>query len=358
MCICFCCCCNCCNSFSSKCIEICILIVSLCTFIFSLLSIIFIKWDHLKSASFILLIVIIVLSTIITISSISIVIYRFTEAINKKRNSFCLCLARICVFLSICTFVISIVSEGLIQDYFYEIDYPCKSIDKPNNELCKDKGSDYNAQVCSNLEYTIIYLSSTIIELCTFISIFLWFNDIRRIQEKVDGMLGTYGTTFVNKSIFATKKNTIKLEDKNNQASNDIDSVNRYINQNQSIQSQVILVKNQRNNNNANQLRLSTPINKLNFSKDSGNFIKNLREEMRRGIESIDEEEDSYENKEDENKKENLEISIYSNKEAKDSNIYKNNNSNIDKKDANTIIEENKEDSIEIPDIYVSNKNE
>ena len=268
MCICFCCCCNCCNTFSSKCIEICILIVSLCTFIFSLLSILFIKWDHLKSASFILLIVIIVLSTIITISSISIVIYRFTEVINKKRNSFCLCLARICLFLSISIFIISIVSESLIQDYFYEIDYPCKSLDKSNNELCKDKSSDYNAQICSNLEYAISYISATILECCTLFLIFLCFNDLRRIKEKVDGALTLYGSSsYLSKSKYIGNKNINfkERDDNKNNEINEFDSVNRYFNQNQnsSNHSQVISVKNNRNN----KSRLSQPIN-LNFKRE------------------------------------------------------------------------------------------
>ena len=270
MCIC-CCCCNCCNSFSSKCIELSIFFLSSFTFISSILEISFIKWNHLTSISFTLLIILVLLSTIMTVVSITILIYRFKKIINKKRNSMAICLARIGLLISIASFFISIIAESMIQSNFNEINHPCKNYNNQNNdviyfrnirilsndnnkELCKGKNNNYDAKICSNLEYTISYLCATIIELSTLILIFLWFNDLRRLKEKVDGMLTIYGgSTYLSKNNYIENRNiNFKENDDNkNNEINEFDSVNRYFNHqnSNSIQSQVISVTNNKKNN-------------------------------------------------------------------------------------------------------------
>ena len=411
MCLCFCCCCNCCNSFSSRCIECSILILSTCTFIFSLLNIIFIKWSHLETASFILIMILVIFSLIIFLSSGIILLYRFRGVINKRRNSRGACLARIGLFITIISFFITIISESLVQSDLNDVDHPCKNIknreqevyfrnvrilsNNANIEFCKDKSSDYNANICENIEYNISYLSSAIIAFCTFFLICLWFNDLRRIKEKVDGMLSIYdgGGSFFYSNKYT--KNHMNFKDKNeNEIQNEMqiiendsntNSVNRIFNQN-SIQPQVVLVK---NDNRKNQIRLSQPIN-INFSKKSKqNFIRSLRQEMKDAIESIDEEDsseckekDSINNSNNNNgkdskkeeKEDNLKISIY-NKNNDENNIYKkqndkknyhihydtknknnnNVNNNDDKENTNTNVEEIKENAIDMNDLY-SNK--
>ena len=125
MCIC-CCICNCCNSYSSKCVEICILILSSIEFICSLLGLIFIKWSHLTTMCSIFLIIIIILTTFIITSCICINIIRCKGIINNSKNSFSTYLALICIILSIFILLISFVSESLIQTNFKDIDYHCK----------------------------------------------------------------------------------------------------------------------------------------------------------------------------------------------------------------------------------------
>lgn len=297
------------------------------------------------------------------------------------------CLARIGLFISIISFFITIISESLVQSDLYDTDHPCKDIKnqdreiyfrnvrilstKANIEFCKDKSRDYNAKICENIEYNISYLSSTIIEFCTFFLICLWFNDLRRIKEKVDGMLSVYGGE--DSSYYSNKytKKHMNFKDKNEnemqiiENDSNINSMNRFFKQNQ-IQPQVILVK---NDNRKNQIRLSQPIN-INVSKNSKqNFIRNLRKEMKDAIESIDEE-DSSECKEKENnnqnnnndkdrnkeeKEDNSKISIL-NKNKDENNIYnKNINNNNDKENTNTNVEEVKENTIDMNDLY-SNK--
>ena len=381
MCICCCCCCNCFNSFSSKCIELSIFILSSFTFISSILEISIIKWNHLTSTTFTLLIILVIFSAIMTISSMAILFYRFKKIINKKRNSMGICLARIGLFISITSFFISIIAESMIQSNFNEIDHPCKNYnnqiqnddviyfrnirilsDDKNQELCKDKNNNYDAKICSNLEYAISYLSATIIEMFTLLLIFLWLNDLRRIKEKVDNMLTLYGdSSYLSKNKYIGKKNmNFKERDENhNNGINEFDSVNRYFNQHQnnSIQSQVILIKNNRNN----KVRLSQSIN-LNFKKSSKpNYIDNIRKEMKEGIESINEEESS-ENKDNDNdsynsNKKSKDISIYGSGHIKNNQKRENNNYKNEIEGINTNIEEEKEEnSNELPDLYIPNE--
>ena len=143
-----------------------------------------------------------------TISSLTILFYRFKKVINKKRNSMAICLARIGLFISIVSFFISIITESMIQTKFNDLNHPCKNYNSQlqdddviyfrniriltndkNKELCQDKNSDYDAKICSNLEYAISYISATILECCTLFLIFLCFNDLRRIKEKNNNKL-------------------------------------------------------------------------------------------------------------------------------------------------------------------------
>ena len=365
MCVCcgynICCCCNFCNSFSSRCIEISIFFFSLSTLTFSLLNIIIIKWTHLSSASFVLLMLLVVNATITTLASIAIIIYRFRGLINKNRNILSACLARIGLIFSIIIFFISVISESIIQTNFKKIDYPCQDIHDDDGifnfqrilisdrDFCREKGNNYYAKICSQAEYTISYLSATINEFSTIILFFLWYNDLRRIKEKVDGV---YGATVINQGRFSKR---INFGDMNEQQINEIDSVNKQINQfnqNHSIQNHVILVKN--NNKNHKKTRMSLP--NLNYKKaQKKNFIQNLREEMKEGIESIDEEEDSS-NKDSQNQKHDIKISIY-----KTNNRYNNDNENqkksgidySEKSENKTKVEEIKENSVESPNIFL-----
>ena len=364
MCLCccynICCCCNFCNSFSSRCIEISIFFFSLSTLTFSLLNIIIIKWTHLSSGSFVLLMLLVVNTAISTLASIAIIIYRFRGLINKNRNILSACLARIGLIFSVIIFFLSVISESIIQTNFKKIDYPCQDVQNDDGifnfrrilisdkDFCREKGTTYYARICSQAEYTISYLSATINEFSSIILFFLWYNDLRRIKEKVEG---AYGATVINQSRF---KKRINFGDMNEQQINGIDSVNKHFNQfnqNQSIQNHVVLVKN--NNKNHKKTRMSLP--NINYKKDQKNFIQNLREEMKEGIESIDEEEDSS-NKDSQNQKHDIKISIY-----KTNNRHNNENKNDKKNDIDyseksenrTKVEEIKENSVESPNIFL-----
>ena len=340
MCIC-CCICNCCNSYSSKCVEICILILSSITFICSLLGFACIKWSHLTTICSILLIIIIIFSTFIITSCICINIFRFKGKINNNRNVFSTYLALICIMLTILIFLLSFVAESLIQTNFKDIDYPCKDISlksDPNvivfrlltlelstyeqkKQFCKNKSYNYYARLCSNIEYTMSYMTSTIIEICSLLLCFFWYNDYRRIKEKIDGELPIYDNSYMSKGKFSAGFN---FKDVNVCG---IPS-NRNLNNTNLVQSNIVLVKNKNNNSQKNK------------NDSYNNFIRNVRKEMQEALESMDEE--SSENKVNGNSKENS----IKNKEELSSNI--SNKSNNDKKSNdknNNIIFIHQEDS-------------
>ena len=330
MCIC-CCFCNCCNTYSSRCVEFCILVLSSATFICTLLGFFFIKWSNLTKASSILLILLIAFSACIEGGIISINIYRFQGTINKNRNSLATYFAIISLILSIVILFISLISESLVQTNFKE-----KNI--------------------KNIEYTMSYFTSSIIEICSLLSIFFWYNDYRRIREKVDGELSLSDSNYLNRERIAK---AIQYREGGEIG----DPSDRYLNENINVNGQSILVKNSKNTNN---YRKSQQLN-LNKKGDSGNhFIRDLRKEMQEAMESLDEE--SSENKE-EVKNVNIKKEEVKKKEVKElndkSNEIKNNlyskkriisnNENNKIKDSNNdnvnIIfvdnEENKEETIE-----------
>jgi len=362
MCIC-CCFCNCCNSYSSKCVELSIFVLSAITFVSSIFGLVFVKFSHLTTAGFSLLIVIIAFSAIITIGAVCILIFRYKNIINKDKNLFSTVLAIIGLCLTIGILLISLVAESLIQTNFKDIDYPCKEfsystqtsgivtlrlLDALTHEekvkFCKNKNMNYKANICSNLEYTMTYLSSTVIECCTLVLIFFWYNDLRRIKEKVDGELPIYDSSYINRE-------RLEMQGIHFRDIDQLEPSDRYLNQNNLVQSKVVLVK---NNNNIKNQRNSEPINLNNKPSTNKNFIRDLRKEMKEAIESLEEESSENNNdyierereKEKEKEKEKFDDLLYSDKSSsseknKDKNIDNDKDKDKDNKDKDKDKKEN-----------------
>ena len=189
----FCCCfCNCCNTYSSKCVEFSILVLSSVIFLFSFLCSVCIKWSHLTTTCLVLLLLQTIFSAFMALSSLCINIFRCKGTINTDRNSISCYCAIISLSFCIIIFFVALIGESLIQAQFKFIDYPCKDVSYQQNsnmmslrflslpietdeeriQFCKDKTADYNAHICSKLEYTMSYLSSTVIEFCALILCF------------------------------------------------------------------------------------------------------------------------------------------------------------------------------------------
>ena len=305
MCIC-CCFCHCCNSYSSKCIELCTFVISSISFASSILGFICVKWPHLTKASSALLIIIIVFSTCLEISILLIIIFRHKGTINNTRNSFSKYIALTSFILSILILIISLIAESLVQSNFKEIDYPCKDLSIKNDpnvimfrslsldeltkeqkiQLCKNKNQDYYAQICSNLEYTMSYLTSSIIEICSLLLCFFFFNDYRRIRGKYDMELPIHDNLFINREVYSKG---ISFQDKRENGG----TSERNVDQKSLGQSNVVIVSNKIESSGRKSQQLILNNNKENTKN---NFIRNLRMEMKEALESMEEESSSNRN--------------------------------------------------------------
>jgi len=193
------------------------------------------------------------------------------------------------------------------------------------------------------------YLSSTVIECCTLILCFFWYNDYRRIREKIDGELPIYDNTYITQTRL---QNVMNFKD-----GDQLDPSERYMNQNQLVQSNIVLVKNV-----SSRKSQQYNINR-NKEKDGKNFIRDLRREMQEAIESIEEE--SSENKEDitknnknnKNKEvDNIEDLLYSEKNSNNSEKKSNdNNNNINEKKSNVSKDNNEDNNNNI--IFIDEEN-
>ncbi len=240
-------------------------------------------------------------------SSICIIIFRQKGIINQKSNCISSYFALFSLIFSIIILLIELIAESLVQTNFKYLDYPCKDIALTNDqnvilfralslesltkeerkEFCQNKNINYNAKICSKLEYTMSYLTATVIEFCSLILSFFWYNDYRRIKEKIDGELPIYGNTYLTRARLEKELNFRENGDL-------AEPSDRYLNQNNLVVSQVVLV----NNKNKSSRKSQPLILDQNKKIGNNNFIRDLRREMQEAIESLDEE--SSENKDQE----------------------------------------------------------
>ena len=232
MCFILCCCCNWCNSYSSKCVEITILILSVTSFSASMIGYIFVNKDHTSKEAYGCLIVVIIFSIVLILSIILILIWRFRALINNTRNTAGSAFSKIGLITTIFCILFTGIWESMSMTRFYELNYPCESkestlriLDQINlinailrknrrylltfeenkEEFCLEN-PNYNAHVVSTLEYIYLLISATVLEIILLVLLYFWYNDFRRIKYLVDGKL-IDSNTKENKKIYEDKKN-------------------------------------------------------------------------------------------------------------------------------------------------------
>ena len=239
MCFILCCCCNFCNPYSSKCIEITILILSISTLGSSLIGLICVNKEHSSKEGFCCLLVVISFSIILIVSIILILIWRFKTIINNTRNFAGSAFSTIGLVTSIFCILFTGIWESLTISKFYSLNHPCLSVErtdiKNNNqtnllnlllrrnrrylltfeenkeEFCLEN-PHYNIDVVSTMEYLYLLISASIIELILLVLLYFWYNDFRRIKYLVDGPLVDSNT----------KETKIKYEDKKRNYNNNV----------------------------------------------------------------------------------------------------------------------------------------
>jgi len=240
MCFILCCCCNCCNNFSSKCIEISILILSIIAFSSSIIGLLCVNEKHASKEGFACLIIVIIFSNLLIISIINILIWRFREVINNKRNSMGSYFSLAGLVITIFMLLFTGIWENMSISNFYSINHPCQSIkrsevekllrmrilltyEENKEEFCIEN-PDYFIDIVSTAEYIYLFASATILEIILLVLLYFWYNDYRRIKYLVDGPLVDSNT----------KENKIKYNNKaskfnNNNNNNIVYGQNDYV---------------------------------------------------------------------------------------------------------------------------------
>ena len=205
MCFILCCCCNCCNNFSSKCVEINILILSIIAFSSSIIGLLCVNEKHASKEGFACLIIVIIFSILLIISIINILIWRFRDIINNKRNSIGAIFSLAGIVITIFMLLFTGIWESMSITYFYSLNHPCQSIkrsevekllririlltyEEDKEEFCIEN-PDYFIDIVSTSEYIYLFASATIIEIILLVLLYFWYNDYRRIKYLVDGPL-------------------------------------------------------------------------------------------------------------------------------------------------------------------------
>ena len=239
MCCILCCCCNWCNPYSSKCVEISILILSITSFLASMIGLFFVNKKHISTEAYACLLIVILFSVLLIISIILILIWRLKSQINNKRNFAAAAFSKIGLISTIFCLLFTAIWESLSISNFYDLNNPCQSVERTdikidNNtnllnllirrnrrvlltyeenkeEFCLENPK-YKINVVSTSEYIYLWVSASALELILLVLLYFWYNDFRRIKYLVDGPLIDSNT----------KENKIKYEDKKRNYNNNI----------------------------------------------------------------------------------------------------------------------------------------
>ena len=237
MCFILCCCCNLCNNYSSKCIEISILILSIASLGSSLIGLLLINKEHASKIGYACLLIVISFTIILIISITLILVWRFRATINTTRNFAASAFSKLGLVTNIFCLLFVGIWESMSISYFYNLNYPCQSIKRTetingynrtnaillllrrnrnlitfedNKEEFCSENPEYEIDEVSNLEYIFLLVSASAIEIILLVLLYFWYNDFRRIKFLVDGKLIDSNT----------KENKIKYVDKRNNYNN------------------------------------------------------------------------------------------------------------------------------------------
>ena len=231
MCFVLCFCCISCNNFSSKCIEITILILLIISIAAAIIGILFVKKEHASDIGYGCILVVICLSIILIISILLILFWRITSKINNKRNFAASVFSSIGLVVTIFCILFTAIYENMSINHFYNLNSPCKvdntkvknknktnlilllrnllTYEENKEEFCLEN-PDYNPHIVSRFEYIYVLCLSSGLEFIFLVLLYFWYNDFRRIKFLVDGKLIDSNT----------KENKIKYVDKKSKFTN------------------------------------------------------------------------------------------------------------------------------------------
>jgi len=188
---------NCCDNFSLQCIEFSLLIKNSTNLLITILAMIILNWEHAGYKGLILYIFILILLIINEIFVILISCWR-KKILKLKFITRVINFGFIGLVFSICLLIIFCVTAIVIKFNFHDKDYPCKSFkntsfsffrilnaindEQKMDDICDNLDKNYYTNTIKHIEYIILYLNTTIVEILSIINICLWSNFLKKVK--------------------------------------------------------------------------------------------------------------------------------------------------------------------------------
>ena len=196
-----CCCCFSYNGYSSKCVDIALIVLNSISFILSLASLAIIKLDNLRGFSKVMIILLFLLTLSLLILSIIIRCWRSTGTIKTSAKSHGIKIANAGFALTIILFILCFVTDVTLALDFTKANYPCDNYNSSDDNgmvwyrnlatkesiNCQVYGKDYYTGAVGIGQYLIAYFFISYTELAMLFCMFLWRNSKIRIEEDIDG---------------------------------------------------------------------------------------------------------------------------------------------------------------------------
>ena len=143
MCCIHCCCCDSCNRFSSKCIEIFIFIISLISFLLTILEFIYINKEYLRLICYVILICLMFFSFLILLSIMLILIWRYKRTILNNRSKIGEAFSIVGIVVTIIYLICIVSFLSMTYSHYELINHPCQNLERSENEIKYYNYSDY-----------------------------------------------------------------------------------------------------------------------------------------------------------------------------------------------------------------------
>jgi hypothetical protein len=162
--------------------------LSIIAFSSSIIGLLCVNEKHASKEGFACLIIVITFSNLLIISIIFILIWRFRDVINNKRNSMAAYFSLAGLVITIFMLLFTGIWESMSMTNFYSLNHPCQSIkrseiekllririlltyEENKEEFCSEN-PDYFIDIVSTAEYIYLFASATILEIILLVLLY------------------------------------------------------------------------------------------------------------------------------------------------------------------------------------------
>ena len=196
------------NSYSSRCVEISLVILNIISFALSAIALYFIKWKNVSKISLIIMLLILLLSILLFLFSIIIRCWHNSGSIKTTKKESATRLSSAGFALSIILFIICAIGDIVVGIDFNKANYPCGTgsnvddsfdyfgeyyrrnlIDKNSIDCNNYSGEKPYIEVVTLKEYVIAYCCFSYSEIALIFAMVLWRSLKIRIINEIDGSL-------------------------------------------------------------------------------------------------------------------------------------------------------------------------